>query len=162
MQITNKKTCATPSFPNTVQWEDFLDLSSWRVPASNGVAHRRLVDNFALYSGNYLWIWFVLSSTFGLYLDWKVLVSFFVVAVSWLCILEFQNGRFLVGGHSKKLEEDASPPPSAMVSFFAEEKAPSLAEKISRPGGGGEIRSGRGILTRSLLHSSAPHHPNII
>ena len=113
MKITNKKACAPP-FPNTAPWEDFLDLSRWRVPASYVVTQRRLVDNFALYSGNYMWIWFVLSSTFGLYLDWKVLVSFFVVAASWLCILEFHNGR--LGGNSKKLDEDASPPPSVMVS----------------------------------------------
>jgi len=148
MQITNKKTCATP-FPNMVPWEDFLDLSRWRVPASNGVVRRRLVDNFALYSGNYLWIWFVLSSTFGLYLDWKVLVSFFVVAASWLCILEFHNGG--LGGNSKKLEEDASPPPSVMVSFRRGEKCVIGAKDLSigRPN-----RSGRGVLSR-ILHSSA-------
>jgi hypothetical protein len=110
MQITSKKVCT--SFPNTEPWEDFLDISRWRVPANNGVIPRRLVDNVALYSGNYLWIWFVLASTWGLYMNWKVLVSFFIVAASWLCIVEFHNGRL---GNSKKLEKDSSP--SVMVSF---------------------------------------------
>jgi hypothetical protein len=134
MQITNKKACATTSFPNTAPWDDFLDLSRWRVPASSGVVRTRLVDNLALYSGNYLWIWFVLASTFGLYLNWKVLASLSVVSASWFSILEFQNGRV---GISKKLGEEASPPPSTMVSFAG--KNASLA-RASRSGGGALTR----------------------
>jgi hypothetical protein len=103
MQITNNKT--TSSFPNnTVSWEDFLDLSKWRTPVTSAVLERRLFDNLFYFSSNYIWIWFVLSFTWGLWVNWKVLVSFIIITIAYFGLLEFEKSSS--GGNTKtKLDE---------------------------------------------------------
>jgi hypothetical protein len=103
MQITNSKT--TSSFPNnTVSWEDFLDLSKWRTPVTGAVLKRRLFDNLFYFSSNYIWIWFVLLFTWGLWVNWKVLASFIIIAIAYFGLLEFEKSSS--GGNTKtKLDE---------------------------------------------------------
>lgn len=121
MQITNNKT--TSSFPsNTVSWEDFLDLSKWRAPVTSVVLERRLFDNTFYFSSNYIWIWLVLSFTWGLWVNWKVLASFVIIAIAWFGSLEFEKSSSSgsssgSGGNTKtKLDEKKSSSSLMMVS----------------------------------------------
>lgn len=119
MQITNNKKSSFPN--NTVSWEDFLDLSKWRAPVTSVVLERRLFDNTFYFSSNYIWIWLVLSFTWGLWVNWKVLASFVIIAIAWFGSLEFEKSSSSSGsgsgGNTKtKLDEKKSSSSLMMVS----------------------------------------------
>ena len=74
-------------FPNAPEpWEDFLDMSRWRTPPSRRVLSKRLVENCVLYSGNYLWLWLIVTAMYGLSANWRILCSFLTIAVGWQAI----------------------------------------------------------------------------
>mmetsp|Transcript_26313 Transcript_26313/g.54958 ORF Transcript_26313/g.54958 Transcript_26313/m.54958 type:complete len:160 (+) Transcript_26313:78-557(+) len=115
-QITHKKV----ALPNMEPWEDFLDFSRWRAPVKT-VIPKRLLENSVLFSGNYLWIWLVQTIIYSVFMNWRILGSFFIVAVGWravemiysnACLVESRDGRL---GSSKRRENDASLPPSSKV-----------------------------------------------
>lgn len=117
MKITNNNK-TTSSFPNnTVSWEDFLDLSKWRAPVTIAVLKRRLFDNLFYFSSNYIWIWFVLTFTWGLWLNWKVLASFIIIAIAWFGSLEFEKSSS--GNTQTKLDEKNGPKKSSSSFLMA-------------------------------------------
>lgn len=69
------------SFPQTQPWEDFLDMSRWRVPA-RAILEKRLAENAVLFAGNYLWVAGALTVVWGLFL-WRLLLAGFIVACGW-------------------------------------------------------------------------------
>ena len=114
MQITNNKN--TSSFPNnTVSWEDFLDLSKWRAPVTSVVLERRLFDNIFHFSSNYIWIWLVLSFTWGLWVNWKVLASFVIIAIAWFGSSEFEKSSSSSGGGNTKTKLDEKKSSSSLM-----------------------------------------------
>lgn len=107
---------------NTESWDDVLDFSRWRVPPVWNVLPKRLSQNLLRFSGNYLWIWLVLTISYGLFLSWRLLASLAIISAGCrlashlyqtACLLEARDGRI---GASKRLEKDLSLPPSAKVS----------------------------------------------
>ena len=114
MQITNNKN--TSSFlNNTVSWEDFLDLSKWRAPVTSVVLERRLFDNIFYFSSNYIWIWLVLSFTWGLWVNWKVLASFVIIAIAWFGSSEFVKSSSSSGGGNTKTKLDEKKSSSSLM-----------------------------------------------
>lgn len=77
MAIETKK----QRFPCTEDWEDFLDFSRMRVPSEQVIA-KRLVENCFQFSGNYIWVWIVITLLFGI-LNWKILGAFMTIAFGW-------------------------------------------------------------------------------
>ena len=108
------------SFPNTEDWEDFLDFSRWRVPVRS-VLGKRLIDNSLLYSGNYLFVWLTITLLWGLIANWSILISLVLIAAGWKAaemiyrntrLVESRDGRIV---NVKRPERDLSLPPSSKV-----------------------------------------------
>mmetsp|Transcript_8035 Transcript_8035/g.17204 ORF Transcript_8035/g.17204 Transcript_8035/m.17204 type:complete len:216 (+) Transcript_8035:74-721(+) len=77
MAIETKK----QRFPCTKDWDDFLDFSRMRVPTEEVIA-KRLVENCVQFSGNYIWVWIVITLLYGI-VNWKILGAFMAIAFGW-------------------------------------------------------------------------------
>ena len=77
-QISKKR----QPFLNTESWDDFLDFSRMRKPTKE-VLGKRLVENSIRFSGNYIWIWRVLTLAWGMFLDLRILASLFTIVLGW-------------------------------------------------------------------------------
>ncbi len=93
MAIEGKK----KSVPCTESWDDFLDFSRMRMPSVQVIA-KRLVENCFRFSGNYIWVWIVITLLYGMFIHWKLLGALITIAVGWFAagVLDLQSKQSTV------------------------------------------------------------------
>ena len=68
--------------------EEFLDFSRWKFPDER-VITKRLKENAWRFSGNYIYLYLILSTAYGIFMNWKILAAATTIAVGGLCVRHF-------------------------------------------------------------------------
>ena len=108
---------------NVESWDDFLDFSRWRIP-DESVIEKRLAENALLFSGNYLWLWLIITIAYGLFINWRIIASALTIVISWhatsvLYRVALEESSKAKGTTTKKLgeKEDFSLPTWLKASY---------------------------------------------
>lgn len=82
-------------FFNYEATEDFLDFSRWHFPDER-VITKRLNENAKRFSGNYFFLYLVLSITYAIFMNWMILAAAITIAVCGLFVRHFNFYVYLL------------------------------------------------------------------
>ena len=112
------------TFPCYEATEEFLDFSRWSCPDER-VITKRLKENAWRFSGNYIYLYLILSTAYGIFMNWRTLAAATTIAVGGLCVRHFYFYAHLLedsGGYhglEKKKSRAYSPPSATFYSGIA-------------------------------------------